>query len=155
MHTDDQQSVWTRIADQVHEDGGLIYCQLMHTGRIGHTSFFPKEWSLLAPSAIPAQINVDDAEGNEVPAEVPLAASREQIQEIIDDFACAAERAVAAGLDGVEVHGANGYLLHQFLSYGTNLRTDEYGGSAAGRGKVRRGPCYRNGPQNWAPKKSD
>ena len=135
MHTDDQQSVWTRIADHVHEDGGLIYCQLMHTGRIGHTSFFPKEWSLLAPSAIPAQMNVSDAEGNDVPAEVPLAASREQIHQIIDDFASAAERAVAAGLDGVEVHGANGYLLHQFLSYGTNLRTDEYGGSAAGRGK--------------------
>jgi N-ethylmaleimide reductase len=135
MHSDDQQSVWSRIAGAVHEDGGSIYCQLMHTGRIGHTSFFPKSWTLIAPSAIPAQINVDDAEGNEVPAEIPVAASKEQIQEIIDDFASAAERAIAAGLDGVEVHGANGYLLHQFLSHGTNLRTDEYGGSPARRAR--------------------
>lgn len=135
MHTDDQQSVWKKIGEAVHANNGVIYCQLMHTGRIGHTSLFPKPWSLLAPSAIPAQLDVVDVDGNEVPAEVPVAATREQIQHIIEDFASAAERAVEAGMDGVELHGANGYLLHQFLSHGTNQRADEYGGTPQGRAK--------------------
>ena len=135
IHSDEQQEVWSKIARAVHEEGGVIYCQLMHTGRIGHTSFFPDSWTLLAPSAVAAEIDITDASGNEGPAQTPVAASSQQIAGIINDFASAAERAIAAGLDGIELHGANGYLIHQFLSHGTNLRTDEYGGSPEGRGK--------------------
>jgi len=133
LHSDEQQQVWSKIAEAVRREDGVIYCQLMHTGRIGHTSFFPKSWTLLAPSAVAAQMDVEGSSGATGPAETPVAASKEQILQIIDDFASAAERAIAAGLDGIELHGANGYLLHQFLSHGTNRRTDEYGGSPQAR----------------------
>jgi N-ethylmaleimide reductase len=75
------------------------------------------------------------ADGVEVPAEMPVALSIDGIHGVIDDFASAAERAIAAGMDGIELHGANGYLLHQFLATGTNIREDEYGGSPEGRSR--------------------
>jgi len=132
LHSDEQQRAWRQIADAVHEEGGLIYLQLMHTGRIGHSSLLPEGRQLLAPSAVRAEIEVATAGGQMVPAEVPLEMSTLDIETVIADFADSAERAIASGLDGVELHGANGYLLHQFLSPHTNRRTDEYGGSPPG-----------------------
>jgi N-ethylmaleimide reductase len=135
LHSDQQQFEWQKISDAVHDEGGLIYLQLMHTGRIGHTSLLPNGRQLLAPSAVIAEMEVATATGEMVPAEMPLEMTASDIQTVIKDFADASERAVAAGLDGIELHGANGYLLHQFLSPHTNRRTDEYGGDAVNRAR--------------------
>ena len=129
LHTDAQQDAWKAVADGVHAGGGRVFCQLMHTGRIGHSSLLPPPWDLVAPSAVAADLNVVNAHRQEVPAETPRALEVDEIHGIVEAYAQAAERAVEAGLDGVELHGANGYLPHQFLSSGTNLREDEYGGS--------------------------
>jgi N-ethylmaleimide reductase len=135
LHTDEQQRAWKAVADGVHAAGGRIFCQLMHTGRIGHSSLLPDPWGLVAPSAVAADIDVVDAHGQEVRAETPRALEVDEIHGIVEAFAAAAKRAVDAGLDGVELHGANGYLPHQFLSNGTNLREDEYGGSPERRAR--------------------
>ncbi|MEU1981877.1 alkene reductase [Nocardia sp. NPDC019395] len=135
IHDDDQERAWRKVADAVHAAGGRIFCQLMHTGRIGHPSLIPADARIVAPSAIPAQLEVARADGVMVPAVVPEPLTSQGITEVIGDFASAAGRAVRAGLDGVELHAANGYLLHQFLSPGTNRRADEYGGSPQGRAR--------------------
>lgn len=151
IHSDAQQAVWQRIGEAVHGGGGLIFCQLMHTGRIGHTSLLPTGRWLVAPSAVRAEMEVADASGNEVEAETPQAMSVDDIHEVIEDFASAAARAVASGLDGIELHGANGYLLHQFLSSGTNVREDAYGGDPERRARfvvdVTRAVAERIGPE--------
>lgn len=135
IHADDQQQRWAEVATAVHARGGRIFCQLMHTGRISHASFMPPGAEVVAPSAIRADVEVARADGRMVAAPEPAALTQDGIAEIVGDFADAAERAVAAGMDGVELHGANGYLLHQFLSPGTNHRTDEYGGSPEARAR--------------------
>jgi N-ethylmaleimide reductase len=135
LHTDAQQAAWKVVADRVHERGGRIFCQLMHTGRIGHSSLLPAPWELVAPSAVRADLTVFTADGSEVPAETPKALEIHEIHEIIEAYADAAQRAVDAGLDGVELHAANGYLGHQFLSHGTNVREDEYGGTPENRAR--------------------
>ncbi len=135
IHDDAQQAVWAKVAEAVHARGGRIFCQLMHTGRIGHESLLPPGAQVVGPSAIRADLEVETADGQKVPAPMPVEMSTEVIRQTIEDFASAAERAVAAGMDGIEIHGANGYLPHQFLSPGTNQRTDEYGGSAENRAR--------------------
>lgn len=135
LHSDEQQAAWKVVADRVHERGGRIFCQLMHTGRIGHASLLPEPWELVAPSAVRADLTVFTADGSEVPAETPRALEIHEIHEIIEAYADAAQRAVDAGLDGVELHAANGYLGHQFLSHGTNVREDEYGGTPENRAR--------------------
>lgn len=135
IHTQVQQDAWAVIADAVHAEGGHMFLQLMHTGRIGHTSLLPEGESLKAPSAVRAELDVERKDGVQVPAEVPEALTVDEIHAVIDDHATAAERAIAAGMDGVELHGANGYLIHQFLGTNTNLRDDEYGGSPEGRAR--------------------
>ena len=135
LHSDEQQAAWKLVADRVHERGGRIFCQLMHTGRIGHASLLPEPWELVAPSAVRADLTVFTADGSEVPAETPRALEIHEIHEIIEAYADAAQRAVDAGLDGVELHAANGYLGHQFLSHGTNVREDEYGGTPENRAR--------------------
>jgi N-ethylmaleimide reductase len=135
IHSQQQQDAWAPIADAVHAEGGHIFLQLMHTGRIGHTSLLPAGGSLMAPSAVRAEMEVDRDDGVAVPAETPRAFTVDEIHGVIDDYASAAERAVAAGMDGIELHGANGYLIHQFLGTNTNLRDDEYGGSPEGRAR--------------------
>jgi len=135
LHTDAQQAVWADIATAVHAAGGRIFCQLMHTGRIGHPSVMHEGGQIVAPSAVAADLEVETLTGEMVPAPQPRAMTIDEIATTIEDFADAAERAVAAGLDGVELHGANGYLLHQFLCPATNLRTDEYGGSPERRAR--------------------
>jgi len=135
IHDDRQEQAWASVATAVHDAGGRIFCQLMHTGRIGHESLIPAGAQVVAPSAIRADLEVERADGVMVPAPEPTALDEDGIARIIEDFASAAERAVRAGLDGVELHGANGYLLHQFLSPGTNQRTDRYGGSPANQAR--------------------
>jgi N-ethylmaleimide reductase len=119
LHSDEQQAVWARGADAVHAQGGHIFVQLMHTGRIGHRSLLPAGFEVMGPSAIAADIEVGTADGAMVAAPTPIAMTVDDIEEVIEDFADSAQRAVEAGLDGIELHGANGYLLHQFLSPGT------------------------------------
>jgi N-ethylmaleimide reductase len=135
MHSDEQQAAWRVVANRVHESGGRIFCQLMHTGRVGHSSLLPAPWQLVAPSAVIAEMTMYDADGNEVEAQMPKALEIHEIHEMIEAYADAAQRAVDAGLDGVELHAANGYLAHQFLSHGTNLRDDDYGGSPENRAR--------------------
>ncbi|WZH50840.1 MAG: alkene reductase [Nocardioides alkalitolerans] len=135
LHTDVQQAVWAQVADAVHARGGRIFCQLMHTGRISHESLIPPGARIVAPSAVRADLEVQTADGRSVPAPEPAEMTPDDIAEVVEGFASSAARAVAAGLDGVELHAANGYLLHQFLAPGTNHRTDAYGGTPAGRAR--------------------
>ncbi|WP_319028302.1 alkene reductase [Dietzia sp. PP-33] len=135
IHDDRQESQWAKVADAVHAKGGKIFCQLMHTGRMSHESFMPPGGKVVAPSPIRADIEVETIDRVMVPAPVPTELDQDGIDAIIRDFADASERAVRAGMDGVEIHGANGYLPHQFLSPGTNQRTDGYGGSPEARAR--------------------
>jgi N-ethylmaleimide reductase len=132
LHTDEQQRGWARVADDVHAQGGRIFVQLMHAGRLAHPSFLPEDLHPVGPSALPARALVYTPDGT-LPAVTPHELTAVQIEQVIDEFVQAAERAVAAGLDGVEIHAANGYLLHQFLADNTNLRTDAWGGTVTGR----------------------
>ncbi len=134
LHSAEQVEAWRRVTDAVHAKGGHIYAQLMHTGRIGHPSLYPDGELPVAPSPVASGESLFDGSGW-VPHPVPREMSAEDVAATLDDFANAARNAIAAGFDGVEVHGANGYLLHQFLADGSNQRTDEYGGSAANRAR--------------------
>ncbi|MGL5830048.1 MAG: alkene reductase [Angustibacter sp.] len=134
IHSEEQVAGWARVADAVHAEGGLIFLQLMHAGRIAH----PDNKSGLesvAPSALRAEGMMVTAAG-EKPHAMPRALETSEIPKIIAEFVHAAEQAMRAGLDGVEVHSANGYLLHQFLAPSTNLRTDGYGGPAPARARL-------------------
>ncbi|MFF8729393.1 alkene reductase [Streptomyces sp. NPDC015171] len=132
LHTPGQVRSWRTVTDAVHREGGAIFAQLMHTGRIGHPSLLPEGLSPVAPSAVTATGQVYTPEG---PKDfvAPKELSEAEIRQTIDDFAVAARNAVEAGFDGVELHGANGYLIHQFLAPGTNRRTDAWGGGTEGR----------------------
>ncbi len=134
IHTDEQQATWQRVTDAVHAAGGRIFMQLMHTGRISHPSLLPAGAQPVAPSAIKATGQAYLASG---PADFvePRALTVEEIAAVIDDYRQATRRAMEAGFDGVELHGASGYLPEQFLSSSTNRRTDGYGGSISNRAR--------------------
>lgn len=132
LHSADQIDAWRVVTDAVHERGGVIFAQLMHTGRIGHPSLLPAGLKPVAPSPVAPAGQVITPEGHQAYV-IPEELSAEQIEFTARDFAAAARNAVAAGFDGVEIHGANGYLLHQFLSTNANLRADEWGGSVENR----------------------
>ncbi|MEV0932983.1 alkene reductase [Streptomyces phaeochromogenes] len=130
LHTEEQQASWRQVTDAVHANGGRLFAQLMHGGRVSHpdtTGTRP-----VGPSAVPAVGDVFTPTGPQ-PAPVPRALETSEVPEHARSYADAARRAVDAGFDGVELHGANGYLISQFLSSNANLRTDEYGGSVAHR----------------------
>jgi N-ethylmaleimide reductase len=133
IHTPEQVAGWRRVAEAVHAKGGRIVVQLMHVGRIAHPDN-KQGLETVAPSAIAAPDTMFTAEGMK-PYPVPRALTLEEIPGVVEEFAHAARCAVEAGLDGVEIHAANGYLLHQFLAPGSNERTDEYGGSPANRAR--------------------
>jgi N-ethylmaleimide reductase len=129
IHTDEQIRGWLKVTSTVHARGGLIFLQLYHVGRVSHPSIQP----LVAPSAIAASGDHLTATWSRVPLETPRALGIEEIGGIVAQFASAARNALAAGFDGVEVHGANGYLIEQFLTSRSNRRTDRYGGSIVNR----------------------
>ncbi|WP_394251883.1 alkene reductase [Vibrio profundi] len=118
---------WKKVTSAVHGNGGKIFAQLWHTGRVAHPHFFDGEY-VLAPSALAVEGSVPRM--RELTYTVPKAASKEEIAQLVADYSQAAANAIEAGFDGVEIHGANGYLLDQFLHHASNIRTDEFGGSA-------------------------
>ena len=133
IHTAEQVAGWRRVADAVHARGGRIVVQLMHAGRIAHPDN-KQGLETVAPSALAAPGETFTAGGMR-PYPVPRALTLEEIPGVVEEFAHAARCAVEAGLDGVEIHAANGYLVHQFLAPGSNVRTDEYGGSPTNRAR--------------------
>lgn len=135
IHTPEQIAGWREVADAVHAGGGALFIQLMHVGRMSHPDNTPHHRQPVAPSAISADQDIFTATGlKKTP--VPRELSIQDIQNTIADFRHAAASAIAAGADGVEIHGANGYLLHQFLSPNANHRTDTYGGSVENRARL-------------------
>ncbi len=135
IHTDGQVAAWRKVTDAVHEAGGKIVVQLWHVGRISHTSVQPDGQSPVAPSAVNAGVKTFTANGFEATSD-PRALETSEIPRLIGDYVHAAEMAMKAGFDGVEVHAANGYLLDQFLKTGANQRTDDYGGSLENRTRL-------------------
>ncbi|GAA4946315.1 alkene reductase [Actinoplanes utahensis] len=134
IETAEQIAGWRRVADAVHEAGGLIVMQVMHGGRISHPEI-SGTGRIVAPSAIAAPGETRIPSGKAAYPE-PQALTTDEIRGIVAGFVAAARNAVEAGLDGVEIHSANGYLIHQFLSPASNTRTDEYGGSPANRARL-------------------
>ncbi|MAQ85599.1 MAG: alkene reductase [Maritimibacter sp.] len=135
IHTEAQAKAWKKVTDAVHAEGGKIVVQLWHVGRISHTSLQPNGQKPVAPSAIAADVKTFTANGFEDTSE-PRALALEELPRVIDDFRHAAHMAMQAGFDGVEIHGANGYLLDQFLKTGANTRDDAFGGSAENRARL-------------------
>ncbi len=132
IHSDEQVEGWRLVTQAVHAAGGRIALQLWHVGRISHPTLQPGGVLPVAPSAIAAEGNAMTYEGFK-PFVAPRALAGEEIPGVVRQFAEGARRARAAGFDGVEIHGANGYLVDQFLRSGTNARTDGYGGPVANR----------------------
>lgn len=132
IHSEAQVERWRRITDAVHDAGGRIVLQLWHVGRISHPSFHDGAQPV-APSALRPDGMTFTADGQQVPFETPRALETEEIPTVVDQYRQGAANAQAAGFDGVEIHGANGYLIDQFLQSGTNRRTDRYGGAVENR----------------------
>ncbi len=133
LYNAEQAAGWRLVTDAVHAAGGRIFVQLMHTGRVGHPHNLPAGARMLAPSAIaaPGSMYTDQAGMQEHP--VPEEMSEADIQAAIEAYAHSAALAIEAGFDGVELHGANGYLIEQFLNVASNQRTDRWGGTVEGR----------------------
>jgi N-ethylmaleimide reductase len=134
LHSPEQVAGWRKITDAVHRAGGIIFAQLWHVGRVSHPDFHGGALPV-APSAIAAEGDVFTLRG---PAKIvaPRALGLHEMPDIVAQFRHGAENALAAGFDGVELHGANGYLLDQFLRDGSNRRTDTYGGSIVNRARL-------------------
>lgn len=132
----EQVAGWKLVTDAVHAKGGRIFIQLMHTGRVGVAENLPAGAEVLAPSAIRLEdgqmwTDTNGMQPYPIPKEMTLA----DIEATIEEYVTASKNAIAAGFDGVELHGANGYLIDQFLNTATNTRTDNYGGSASKRNR--------------------
>jgi len=134
IHTDAQVSAWKKVASAVHANGGHIFMQIMHAGRISHPDNTPHHRQPVAPSAIASGEKIWTANGMQ-DNPVPRALTIDEIKETVADFRKAARNAVDAGMDGVEIHGANGYLINQFIAPNANIRTDIYGGSIENRAR--------------------
>ncbi|WP_328497150.1 alkene reductase [Streptomyces sp. NBC_00414] len=132
LHSAEQIAGWRKVTDAVHAAGGRIFAQLMHAGRIGHPTLLPDGLVNVSASPVQAKGQVYTHEGP-LDFVTPRELTAEEIRATIGEFAAAARGAVEAGFDGVELHGANGYLIHQFLAPGSNHRTDEWGGSVDNR----------------------
>jgi N-ethylmaleimide reductase len=135
IHSTEQISGWQQVTQAVHQKGGRIFLQLWHVGRISHPSLQPDGALPVAPSAIQPQGDAMTYEGMQ-PFVTPRALELDEIAGIVDQYRQAAKNAQEAGFDGVEVHGANGYLLDQFLRDGSNHRADAYGGSVENRARL-------------------
>lgn len=134
IYTESHIEGWKKVTSKVHNEGGRIFVQLMHVGRVSHPDNTPHHRQAVAPSAIAPNIEIFTAQGmKEIPT--PRALSEGEIKEVINEFRLAARAAVEAGADGVEIHGANGYLIQQFLSENANQRQDAYGGTIENRSR--------------------
>lgn len=137
IHSPEQVAGWRLVTDAVHAAGGRIFLQLWHVGRISHSSHQPNGELPVAPSALPAQNSgTFTADWQPTPILTPRALETNEIPSIVQAYIAGAVNAKEAGFDGVEVHGANGYLLDQFLQDGSNKRTDQYGGSIENRARL-------------------
>ena len=138
IYTELQIEGWREVVDAVHAKGGTLFLQLWHVGRVSHSSFQPGGVLPVAPSAvpIPLEFKTMTADGKVVPYETPRALETNEIPGIVAAFKQAARNAMQAGFDGVEIHGANGYLIEQFLQSRSNLRTDRYGGGIENRTRL-------------------
>jgi N-ethylmaleimide reductase len=139
LYGTEQLDGWKRVTQAVHAKGGRIYCQLWHVGRVSHVDLQPGQQQPVAPSPLTARTKtflVQDGAGSFVPTSAPRELDAGEIPGIVRDFRHAARNAILAGFDGVEVHGANGYLLDQFLKTGANHRRDDYGGSIENRARL-------------------
>lgn len=132
IHTDEHIAGWRQVVEAVHAEGGRIVIQLMHVGRIAHPDNTSHGRQAVAPSAVRPESSMFTAAGMQ-PIPEPRELSAAEIAETVRDFRRAAASAIQAGADGVEIHGANGYLVHQFLSSNVNRRIDEYGGATDNR----------------------
>ena len=138
IHSAEQIEGWRTVTEAVHDQGGIIFAQLWHVGRVSHTSLQPNGGAPVAPSAIPAQqvsvfIETGPGAGALAPPSMPRALTTAEVKELVQLYAQAARNAWEAGFDGVEIHCANGYLVNQFISAHSNQRDDEYGGSLQNR----------------------
>ena len=138
IHSAGQIAGWRTVTGAVHDQGGIIFAQLWHVGRVSHTSLQPDGAAPVAPSAIPAQqvsvfIETGPGAGALAPPSVPRALTTAEVKELVQLYAQAARNAMEAGFDGVEIHCANGYLVNQFISAHSNQRDDDYGGSLQNR----------------------
>ncbi|MGQ4667041.1 alkene reductase [Metabacillus halosaccharovorans] len=134
IYTESHIEGWKKVTSKVHNEGGRIFVQLMHVGRVSHPDNTPHYRQAVAPSAIAPNIEIFTAQGmKEIPT--PRALSEGEIKDVINEFRLAARAAVEAGADGVEIHGANGYLIQQFLSENANQRHDAYGGTIENRSR--------------------
>lgn len=133
IYNDAQIAAWKKVTDAVHNKGGHIFLQLMHTGRVTAQENLPEGAEVLAPSAIAAKGEMYTKTGGKVDQPVPRALTTAEVESTVEEFVTAAKNAVAAGFDGVEFHSANGYLMEQFLNPGVNQRTDQFGGSIEAR----------------------
>jgi N-ethylmaleimide reductase len=136
IHSEEQIEGWRGVTDAVHARLGYIFLQLWHVGRISHPSLQPDGRKPVAPSAIRPAGEALTVDWQRVPFEIPRALETQEIPGIIADYRRAAVNALAAGFDGVEIHGANGYLLEQFLQSRSNQRNDRYGGSIENRARL-------------------
>jgi len=133
--SEEQVEGWKKTTAAVHAGGSKIFVQLMHTGRIGHEDNLPKGLHLVSSAGVKAAGSIfTDTKGLQEHSE-PVALTTEGVKEVIKGHVTAAENAIAAGFDGIELHGANGYLIEQFLNPNLNNRSDEYGGSVHARAK--------------------
>jgi N-ethylmaleimide reductase len=133
IHTPDQIAAWRKVTDAVHARGAKMFLQVMHAGRIAHGLNRQTADAPVAPSAVRAAGEMWTDQQQMQPHPTPRALETAELPKLIGEFVQASLNAIAAGFDGVELHAANGYLLNQFLSSNTNLRTDGYGGSVQGR----------------------
>ena len=140
IHTQDQITAWKTIVDNVHAKGGKIVVQLWHTGLVAHESVQPDGKAPISASDVHVGVRTSLRDSNNhairVEATTPRPATLDEIKQVIADFAQATKNAKEAGFDGVEIHGAHGYLLHQFWVEQTNQRDDEYGGSRENRARL-------------------
>jgi len=133
IHNEEQIEGWKKVLDKVHDNDGVMYCQLWHVGRVSHEYFQDGE-APVSSSAKNAGGQVFTPNGFQ-PTSTPRALETEEVKEVVNDFRQAAANAIEAGFDGVQIHGANGYLVEQFLHDSINDRTDNYGGSIINRAR--------------------
>jgi N-ethylmaleimide reductase len=138
IYSEAQIDGWRGVVDAVHANGGLIFLQLWHVGRVSHSSFQPGGALPVSASAVPISpdFKTVTVDGKVTLYETPRALETSEISGVVESFRQAASNALNAGFDGVEIHGANGYLIEQFLQSRTNLRTDRYGGSIENRTRL-------------------